>query len=216
MHMHRQPLDDQLGEERAGESDHADQQADHEHRRRDHAGEAEHRSLITPMTTETMASVAITAAPSSPVAIRSDSRMTPAPVVPPTSDAPAGGGRRITFFAQPVAAVLENAAQRHGRDQRRADHQGGAAAGQQRVEPGAERAGRQRGRQARSARGVVRAGRGRRTTRAVLVNIAEMAMIGTTGSAPTSGTSTSGISAPGAIAGDAAGDGRETAAKARR
>ncbi len=32
--------------------------------------------------------------------------------------------------------------------------------------------------------------------RAELVNIAEMAMIGTTGLAPTSGTSTSGISAP--------------------
>ena len=33
-------------------------------------------------------------------------------------------------------------------------------------------------------------------TRPVLVNSAEMAMIGTTGSAPTIGTSTSGINAP--------------------
>ena len=33
-------------------------------------------------------------------------------------------------------------------------------------------------------------------TRAVLVNIAEMAMIGTTGAAPTIGTRTSGIKAP--------------------
>jgi hypothetical protein len=33
-------------------------------------------------------------------------------------------------------------------------------------------------------------------TRLELVNIADTAMIGTTGSAPTSGTSTSGISAP--------------------
>jgi hypothetical protein len=33
-------------------------------------------------------------------------------------------------------------------------------------------------------------------TRLEFVNIAEMAMIGTTGSAPTSGTSTNGISAP--------------------
>jgi hypothetical protein len=33
-------------------------------------------------------------------------------------------------------------------------------------------------------------------TRAVLVNIADMAMIGTTGAAPTSGTRTSGIRAP--------------------
>jgi hypothetical protein len=34
------------------------------------------------------------------------------------------------------------------------------------------------------------------STRALLVNIAEMAMIGTTGAAPTIGTRTSGISAP--------------------
>jgi hypothetical protein len=33
-------------------------------------------------------------------------------------------------------------------------------------------------------------------SRLALLNSAEMAMIGTTGSAPTSGTSTSGISAP--------------------
>jgi len=38
-----------------------------------------------PMPTEITASVAITAAPCSPTAISSDSRMIPAPVVPPAS-----------------------------------------------------------------------------------------------------------------------------------
>ncbi len=102
-------------------------------------------SLTTPMTIETVASVAITAAPSSPVAISSDSRMTPAPVVPPTRSPSRRRLRQSPFHPSVMAAALEKAAQRHGRDQRRADHERRAAAGQQRVEPGAEHAGRQRG-----------------------------------------------------------------------
>ena len=41
--------------------------------------------LITLVTTEITASVAITAAPSRPAAINSDSRITPEPDVPPTT-----------------------------------------------------------------------------------------------------------------------------------
>ena len=41
--------------------------------------------LTMPMPIDTAASVAMTAAPSRPVAIKSDSRITPAPVVPPTT-----------------------------------------------------------------------------------------------------------------------------------
>ena len=41
--------------------------------------------LMRPVATEITASVAITAAPSSPDAINSDSRITPEPDVPPTS-----------------------------------------------------------------------------------------------------------------------------------
>ena len=43
VHMDRQALDDQLGDEGGGESDAADQEADGEHHRREHAGKAEHR-----------------------------------------------------------------------------------------------------------------------------------------------------------------------------
>ena len=52
----------------------------------DRAGDAEHRrAATTPMTIEITASVAITAAPCKPAAISIDSRMTPAPTVPPTA-----------------------------------------------------------------------------------------------------------------------------------
>ena len=42
MQMDRQPLDDELGQKRAGKRDRADQQPDRDHLRRQHAGGAEH------------------------------------------------------------------------------------------------------------------------------------------------------------------------------
>ena len=101
-------------------------------------------SLTTPMTMDTVASVAITAAPSRPVAISSDNRMTPAPVVPPTRTPQPAAAAAKPFSPRWWPRLLQQPAQRHGRDQARADHQRRAAAGEQRIEPGAEHAGRHR------------------------------------------------------------------------
>src|SRR3954454_18930948 len=78
---HRQPVNQRTREERTGERDRADQHRDHDHLRADSPNT---ETLVTPITSEITASVAITAAPSSPRAISSESRMMPPEVVPPT------------------------------------------------------------------------------------------------------------------------------------
>ena len=83
--MHRHALDEGFGEERAGNGDCANQKRKGQYLHRDDTGQAEDEILMTPVTTEITASVAITAAPSSPDAINSDSRITPEPDVPPTT-----------------------------------------------------------------------------------------------------------------------------------
>ena len=79
--------------------------------------------LTMPMITEIAASVAITAAPSRPTAISIESRMMPAPLVPPTTtpqptDATASPR---SLKRQPVA--LRQPAQRHAQHHHAADHQ---------------------------------------------------------------------------------------------
>ena len=152
MNVHRHPRDDQFGEEGAGKPDNPISSATTITVGVSTPAKANTAILTMPVAMEIAASVAITAVPSSPAARRSDSRTTPAPLVPPTSSAPAGRGEGKTLFAKTVAEVSEEPPQRHGGDQRRTDHDGGATAGQQRVEPGAQHAGRHRRRQARSAR----------------------------------------------------------------
>ena len=119
----------------------------------------------------------------------------PAPTVPPASgpqpNAPAAS-RGPTSVSRGAGAQPP---QRHAQDQHGADHDQRALAGEQRVAPGAERAGRHRGYQHDQGAApvdIARIGSGA----AELVNSAASEMIGTTGSAPTIGTSTSGISAP--------------------
>ena len=64
---------------------HADQQREGEHLRVTTPAMPNTEIFTTPMTIEITASVAITAAPSRPAAINSDSRITPEPEVPPTT-----------------------------------------------------------------------------------------------------------------------------------
>ena len=86
VHMDRQPLDERLGQKRAGKRHDPDQQREGDRLGRDRAGQRRTpTSRDPPMKIESTASVAITAWPARPAAINSDSRMTPAPTVPPTA-----------------------------------------------------------------------------------------------------------------------------------
>ena len=85
MNVHRHPLHEGFGEKCAGDRDAADQHGERQHLRVDDAGHAEHRNLDHAGESEITASVAMTAAPSSPAAINSDNRITPEPEVPPTT-----------------------------------------------------------------------------------------------------------------------------------
>ena len=101
-------------------------------------------NLVSPMPMETTASVATTAAPSSPAAIRSDSRMMPAPTVPPASGPQPKDATAKPRFESDKSAPPHQPAQRDARHQHSADHHRSALAGEHGVAPGTERAGRHR------------------------------------------------------------------------
>src|SRR6185437_16376402 len=144
VHVYRQALDDEPRHERARETDAADHQPDQQYGRRDRAGDSEHREFDD-------------AHDDGDQRIGGDHRgafEADGHQERQQDDAGAGGaadqnapaGRRPgkTLFAEPVATLLQHPAQRHGGDQGRPDDDGGAAAGQERIEPGAEHAGWQR------------------------------------------------------------------------
>ena len=97
-----------------------------------------------PIITEIAASVAITAAPCRPTAISSDRRMMPAPLVPPTTKPHSTDGDAEPAVGQREPVPAREAAQRHAERQHAADHDHGAAPGEQGVAPGAERRGDER------------------------------------------------------------------------
>src|SRR5437868_14837442 len=78
-------LDKRLGQERAGQRDRADQKRKGSTCAVTTPARPNTEILIRLVTTEMIASVAITPAPSNPAAINSDSRITPEPEVPPTT-----------------------------------------------------------------------------------------------------------------------------------
>ncbi len=93
---------------------------------------------------EMTASVATTAAPSSPAAISSESRMMPAPTVPPASGPQPKLAAASPRLREREPAPPHQPAQRHARHQHGADDQRRAFAGEHGIAPGAERAGRHR------------------------------------------------------------------------
>src|SRR6516165_11692777 len=100
--------------------------------------------LTIPMPSDTAASVAITAAPSRPAAMRNRQHDHAGAGGATDDDPPARGGRDIGFFPELVAAASKHPPQRYGRDQGRADDQRRTTPGQERIEPRPEHAGRQR------------------------------------------------------------------------
>ena len=100
--------------------------------------------LTMPIAIEIAASVAITAAPCRPAAISIDSRMIPAPAGAADHHAPQERRDREALVVQGQPVALRQAAQRHAQGHHAADHHHRAAAGEQRVAPGAEHRGRQR------------------------------------------------------------------------
>ena len=76
-----------------------------------------------PMTIEIAASVAITAAPCRPAAISSESRMMPAPLVPPTTKPHSTDGDREPAVAERQPVPSREAAQRHAQHHHGADHE---------------------------------------------------------------------------------------------
>ena len=85
MDVHRHPLDERLGQKCTGQRHCADQDAKASTCAVTAPASPNTEILITLVTSEITASVAMTAAPSSPAAIKSESRITPAPEVPPTT-----------------------------------------------------------------------------------------------------------------------------------
>ena len=147
------------------------------------------------MTIEMAASVAMTPAPSTPAAIRQRQQDHARTGGAADHNAIAERAERQPAVADLDAVIFQQPTQRHAQDQHAADHQRGAGARQSGIAPGAEHAGRHRRASTIAVRRQSTYFRNAKT-RLELVNIAEIAMIGTTGSAPTSGTSTSGINAP--------------------
>ncbi len=137
--MHRHPLDESLGEKRAGDRDRPDQQRKASTCAVTAPARPNTEILIRPVPSEIIASVAITAAPSRPAAIKSESRITPEPDVPPTSTPCTDGAGRKAGVADLDLAAAEHAAQRHAQDQHGADHQRCAGIGEARIAVGAER-----------------------------------------------------------------------------
>ena len=145
MHVHRHSRHDQFGEEGARKSDRPISKAMTITVGVITPASPNTAIFTTPVTMEMAASVAITAVPSSPGGEKKRQQHDFGAARAADQQAPAGRGRGETLFAQTVSEMSESAAQRHGGDQGRADHDGRAPAGQQCVEVSAKHAGRHRG-----------------------------------------------------------------------
>ena len=84
MHMHRHAHDEGLGQERARQCDDADQEREGDDLRAEHAGQPEHQCLYD-ADRDRHRRVGGDQAPATPAAIKSESRITPEPAVPPTT-----------------------------------------------------------------------------------------------------------------------------------